>query len=103
MVVPGANSPAEFWTLLNTGEELFTSPLPNRWRAASFQSTDDAADDKSYQQRGGFIVGFTPHEKLAAELAVGDAIELESNALWLRHSLYQAFGQVSHGEGRIGY
>ena len=97
LAVPGASSPAEFWTLLNDGGELFVEPPADRWRADDIASPDPAAPDKSYQPRAGFITSFTPHPRLAAE----DAAEQEAAypGPWLRHSLYQAMESVTCAAG----
>lgn len=93
LAVPGASTPGEFWELLNNGGELFVEPPADRWRADDIASPDPAAPDKSYQPRAGFITGFTPHPRLAAEGTAGQRAACPGP--WLRHSLYQAMESVT--------
>ncbi|GAA3688984.1 hypothetical protein GCM10022267_89730 [Lentzea roselyniae] len=98
MVVPGANSPEEFWNLLVEGADIFTLPSPDRWNTDHFSSDDPSVPDKSRQQRAGFITDFQPHALLRAELKNRDGSPWDFNALWLRHSLYQALEHVTRRE-----
>lgn len=102
IAVPGASSPEEFWALLTEGAELFVDAPADRWRAAGFHDPDPRAPDKSYQSRSGFITGFRPHAKLAAELpSWGHNPEL--TAVWLRHCAYQALEQMASPAGDARY
>lgn len=94
IAVPGASSPEEFWALLNDGAELFVDAPEDRWRAAGFHDPDPRAPDKSYQSRSGFITGFEPHPRLAAELPEWGE-NPEFTAVWLRHCAYQALAQMA--------
>lgn len=98
LAVPGASSPGEFWALLGRGAELFTEPPPDRWSADDFCDPDPRAPDKSYQRRSGYLTGFTPHPRLAAELDVDDPA-LDLTMLWLRHSLHQSLEGVARRSG----
>ncbi|MGB3439102.1 MAG: SDR family oxidoreductase [Actinophytocola sp.] len=102
IAVPGASSPEEFWALLNEGAELFVDAPADRWRAAGFHDPDPRAPDKSYQSRSGFMTGFRPHDRLAAELpAWGESPEF--TAVWLRHCAYQALEQMAAPEDGARY
>lgn len=94
IAVPGASSPAEFWTLLTEGAELFVEAPADRWRAAGFHDPDPRAPDKSYQSRSGFITSFRPHARLAEELSSWGE-NPEFTAVWLRHCAYQALEQMA--------
>ncbi|HEX6355074.1 SDR family oxidoreductase [Actinophytocola sp.] len=91
LVVAGANSPDEFWTLRTTGGELF-GPVPaDRWERGTFFSADPSDEDKSYQDTCVFVTDFQPDADTLAGLA-GDGHELTT--LWLRHSLAHALRGV---------
>ncbi|ONI81490.1 hypothetical protein ALI144C_19400 [Actinosynnema sp. ALI-1.44] len=89
LAVPGANSPAEFWRVRGTGAELFVPPPADRWNRAAFIADDPGAEDKSYQDRFGFLTGFRP-EPQAADACAG----MEMTTAWLRHSMTQALRGV---------
>ncbi len=93
MVVPGANSPDEFWQVLTDGPELLRYVPRERWENRSFYSPDSNAEDKTYQNTSGFITDFKPASDLAGEAGV-DERNTELTTLWLRHSLYQALEGV---------
>ena len=107
LAVPGANSPDEYWRLLEDGAELFVETPQTRWRADAFYSTDATTEDKAYQTRSGFITGFVPDPALAEEIANGK-VGPEYTTRWLRHSLHQALRGVHRHDGErvtfaIGY
>jgi NAD(P)-dependent dehydrogenase (short-subunit alcohol dehydrogenase family)/3-oxoacyl-(acyl-carrier-protein) synthase len=98
LVVPGANSPDEFWNVLIDGPNLFRRVPEDRWDYRSFYSEDLAAEDKTYSANSVFITDFEPVEGLTDGLA-GDSASDDSTALWLRHALLQAFRGVHRREG----
>jgi len=98
MVVPGANTPDEYWRLLMDGGELFVDVPAERWDGSAFYSDDPSAPDKTYQGRSGFITGFAPDPELAAELAA-DSVDHEFTTMWLRHALLQAMRGVHRRDG----
>ncbi|OXM47344.1 SDR family NAD(P)-dependent oxidoreductase [Amycolatopsis alba] len=81
--VPGADSPEEFWTLLDKGAELFVEAPAQRWHAPDFVHADPNATDKTYQDRAGYIVSAHP-----------DHAE-DYCRTWLRHSVRQALDGVT--------
>ncbi|MCI2416139.1 SDR family oxidoreductase [Saccharopolyspora sp. K220] len=87
MAVAGANSPAEFWQLRQTGAELFVPVPADRWDRDSFHSSDEHAEDKAYQDRCVFITDFRSTDEHS-----GDQ---EFTTRWLRHSVVQAMREVS--------
>jgi NAD(P)-dependent dehydrogenase (short-subunit alcohol dehydrogenase family)/3-oxoacyl-(acyl-carrier-protein) synthase len=93
MVVPGANSPDEFWQVLTDGPDLLRYVPRERWENRSFYSADGNAEDKTYQNTSGFITHFKPAPALAAEADANEQ-STELTTLWLRHSLYQALDGV---------
>ncbi|MDF2627089.1 MAG: short chain dehydrogenase family protein [Symbiobacteriaceae bacterium] len=93
MVVPGANSPDEFWQVLTDGPDLLRYVPRERWENRSFYSADGNAEDKTYQNTSGFITDFKPAPALAAEADANEQ-STELTTLWLRHSLYQALDGV---------
>src|SRR6478752_3798275 len=95
LAVPGANSPQQYWRLLQEGAELFVETPTDRWDASAFYSDDTTAEDKGYQKCSGFITDFAPDPALAAEIDAG-TVGGEFTTRWLRHSLHQAL----HGVGR---
>ncbi|MFI7709066.1 SDR family oxidoreductase [Nonomuraea sp. NPDC049480] len=96
LAVPGASDPDTFWQLLTQGADLFVDVPPDRWPIASFHNDDPRAPDKTYQRRSGFITGFTPHPRLAAEHPDDG---LDFTTLWLRHSVHQALEGVARRDG----
>jgi 3-oxoacyl-(acyl-carrier-protein) synthase/NAD(P)-dependent dehydrogenase (short-subunit alcohol dehydrogenase family) len=97
IAVPGASSPDEFWELLGRGAELFVDAPADRWFAHGFCDPDPRAADKSYQTKSGFMTGFRPHPRLAAEPEWADGGEY--TALWLRHCAHQALDGVARTGG----
>ncbi|MBB5868499.1 acyl transferase domain-containing protein [Allocatelliglobosispora scoriae] len=98
LAVPGANSPEQFWEVLRDGPDLFVEAPAGRWRTNAFAPGRVNVADKGYQPRIGMIADFQPHPRLAAEGA--DRMrDLDFNALWLRHCLYQALDGVARLPG----
>ncbi|MEQ0565507.1 SDR family oxidoreductase [Amycolatopsis sp. NEAU-NG30] len=95
VVTPGANDPDELWRTLGGDRHVFGEPA--LYDITSFHSPDPEAEDKTYTRQSGFITGFRPHPRLAAELRDGTVPSRESTALWLRHSLYTALDGVTTG------
>lgn len=54
IAVPGADSPDEFWQLLNTGEPQLSEPDED-YRLDSFWSADPDAEDRTYARVSGFL------------------------------------------------
>ena len=98
LVVPGANSPEEFWQILIEGPDLFQDAPAERWDSRSFFSDDVTAEDKTYAAGSAFITDFKPIEGLADGLSGGTEGD-DSTALWLRHALLQALRGVHRREG----
>ncbi|WP_051753788.1 SDR family oxidoreductase [Streptomyces achromogenes] len=97
LAVPGANSPAELWRLLNGSHDAFSEPR-DRFRLDHFWSDDPQEEDKTYARRAGFLHGFRPHPKLREEERSGAGRDDASR--WLRHALLQAREHVRTGPGR---
>ena len=53
--VPGADSPANFWTFLSAGEDAIREVPPDRWNADRWFDPDPAAVAKSSTKWGGFL------------------------------------------------
>ncbi|MBM7815140.1 SDR family oxidoreductase [Saccharothrix algeriensis] len=99
VVTPGANDPEELWRVLSEGRNVFRRPV--LFDVESFHSTDPEAEDRTYSPESGFITGFRPHPRLAAELAEDPALSREATTLWLRHCLHTALDGVrGHARGR---
>jgi NAD(P)-dependent dehydrogenase (short-subunit alcohol dehydrogenase family)/3-oxoacyl-(acyl-carrier-protein) synthase len=98
LVVPGANSPDEFWKVLIDGPNLFRMVPDDRWDYRTFFSEDHAAEDKTYSASSPFITDFSPEPGLTDGLS-GDSSGDDSTALWLRHALLQALRGVHRREG----
>ena len=98
LVVPGANSPEEFWKILIEGPNLFRPVPEDRWDYRAFYSEDPAAEDKTYSASSVFITDFSPEPGLTDGLS-GDTAGDDSTALWLRHALLQALSGVHRREG----
>lgn len=103
LVVPGANTPEEYWAQMEQGAERFVEAPADRWSDASFTSDDRSAEDKGYQPKAGFVTGFVPDADLAEEVGQGD-VGVEHTTLWLRHSLHQALRSVRRADSdRVVY
>lgn len=98
LVVPGANNVEEFWRLLDEGPELLTAGHPDRLLVELFQDDDQAAEDKTYQTRSGWMHSFVPHAWLAEELG-DDHRRTEYTTQWLRHALADALHGVTLPDG----
>ncbi|WP_414937141.1 SDR family oxidoreductase [Amycolatopsis sp. cmx-11-51] len=88
LVVPGANSPDEFWDLLRRGEHQFFEP--DFLVQEDIYSPDPKAEDRGYCKVFGGIRNFVPHPRIAAEQSIEGETGHDGAALWLRHSLLQA-------------
>ena len=89
IAVPGASSPEQFWQLLRSGRPMFAEP-GNRLDIDQLWSAEPTDEDRTYTRIAGFMHDFTPHPRLAAELADGSFQAGEYTAVWLRHALLQA-------------
>ena len=99
LVVPGANSPDEFWKVLVDGPELFRRVPEDRWDYRSFYS-------RGHHRRGQDLLGgLGLHHRLLAgrradRRAAGRATDGDdSTALWLRHALLQALERRQPPDG----
>ncbi|MBB5957171.1 NAD(P)-dependent dehydrogenase (short-subunit alcohol dehydrogenase family)/3-oxoacyl-(acyl-carrier-protein) synthase [Saccharothrix tamanrassetensis] len=88
MVVPGADSPAEFWELLTNGRPVFGQP-GERFRQESFLSPEPGVEDHGYTFLGGYIREPRLHREAKARSCAHDVA-----AQWLRHSIAQASEEV---------
>lgn len=93
IAVPGASSPEQFWQLLRTSGPMFAEP-GGRLDLSHLWSPEPADEDRTYTRTAGFMHDFTPHPKLAAEIADGSFAAREYTAIWLRHALLQATDRV---------
>ncbi|MDS1272203.1 SDR family oxidoreductase [Lipingzhangella sp. LS1_29] len=93
LTVPGANSPDEFWQLLNDRRIMFREP-EFRFDVDQFWSGDPTAADRTYSRVAGYIHDFQPHPRLCSEEESHGRVEDEATR-WLRHSLLQADDSVS--------
>jgi NAD(P)-dependent dehydrogenase (short-subunit alcohol dehydrogenase family)/3-oxoacyl-(acyl-carrier-protein) synthase len=87
VVTPGANSPADLWDLLQTGQHVLTTP--SQYDVDLFYGNVDGVYSKAF----GGIHDFRPHPGLAGEMAEGDwpaAPDVDVMATWLRHAAMQA-------------
>lgn len=97
LVLPGANSPEEFWQVL--GRQHHTFGEPDRYNMDAWYSADLDAEDKSYLRTAGFARDFRPHPSLAAELADGRWRGHDETSVFLRHCLLQARETVTEVDG----
>ena len=103
LVVPGANTPQEYWHQMQEGAERFVEAPADRWRDTSFCDDDRSAEDKGYQPKAGFVTGFVPDPELAEEIGRGEG-GVEHTTLWLRHSLHQSLRTVRRSDSdRVVY
>ncbi|MDV6012198.1 SDR family oxidoreductase [Haloechinothrix sp. LS1_15] len=97
MVVPGANSPDEFWDLLRQPDHTFGEPP--RFDIDQIYSADPEAEDRSYVRTFGFIRDFRPHPGMR----VTDPDRPDLLTRYLRHSVLQARdGMRIAGSARCG-
>jgi acyl transferase domain-containing protein/acyl-CoA synthetase (AMP-forming)/AMP-acid ligase II/acyl carrier protein len=52
---PGADSPDEFWDLLQSGTDVISEIPPERWNVDTYFDPDPDAPGKSYSRWGGFL------------------------------------------------
>ncbi|GCE01956.1 SDR family oxidoreductase [Embleya hyalina] len=88
LVVPGADTPEEFWRVRTRGDVVFSEP-GDRWDLTSFHSPDPDAEDRTYSRAGGYITSAARRPDDPAE---------EFTAHWLRHALRQALDGVARRE-----
>jgi len=88
LVVPGAESPEEFWNLLRTGEPAF-SPPGDRYPDETFWAASPGDQDRTYASVSGFV---------RAGRSDDVAPEASLSASWLRRALRQAL-PASAGRG----
>ncbi|MFK0292912.1 beta-ketoacyl synthase N-terminal-like domain-containing protein [Streptomyces sp. NPDC090442] len=92
LVVPGADTPERFWTLLQSNDSALAAP--SRFRSRPL-STSHERGEHSAGTRAGFVRAFAPHPVLAAALAAGDLDDVPDETLWLRHSALHALAGVT--------
>jgi len=91
VLVPGASSPEELWSLLLEGEPVFREP-GSRFAVEDFWSADRGAEDRTYSRMSGYVEDSAPVlEKAAGGSVVGEC------ARWLRHCLAQASRETRIG------
>jgi acyl transferase domain-containing protein len=56
-ILPGAHTLAAFWDLLDSGRDALSTPTPQRWNVAAYQS-DQPEPFRTYSALGGFICGY---------------------------------------------
>lgn len=93
LVVPGASSPEEFWTVLEEGPDLLTQDRSDRIHAHHFYAADPSAEDKTYQIASGYSDEYTPGPELSAELGA-DRRATDYTTQWFRHALRDALKGV---------
>ena len=90
---PGANSPVEFWKLLEDGDDAITDVPPNRWDDSIF---DDR--DKTILKRGGFIQDIDMFDPQFFEVSVREAKSMDPQQRILLETVWEALenaGQTS--------
>jgi 3-oxoacyl-(acyl-carrier-protein) synthase len=92
-VAPGANSPDEVWRVICGDEHQFRTPV--RFDPGPIHAPDPQAEDRTFGLASGYVDGFRPHPALATEIERGDWDitnwdVVNSEVLWLRHTLLQA-------------
>jgi NAD(P)-dependent dehydrogenase (short-subunit alcohol dehydrogenase family)/3-oxoacyl-(acyl-carrier-protein) synthase len=97
LAVPGASGPEEFWQVLL--QDTNTLGEPEHFSLDGWFSPDPKAEDKTHVRAAGFIRGFAPHARLAAELEQGRWAGCDLSTLLLRHCLLQALDTVTTREG----
>ncbi|MEV7521811.1 beta-ketoacyl synthase N-terminal-like domain-containing protein [Streptomyces sp. NPDC091371] len=98
LAVPGVNSAAELWSALQ--QETSQIGLPQRFDIdAIHHPGGQDVPDRIRGRKGGFIRGFRPHGRIAAEQEQGRWQESDGETLWLRHSLLQALDTTALHEG----
>ena len=85
LVLPGAGSPAELWSLLTGGETSYRGDTD----AIGFADFTGESDVSSASGCYGALSEFAAHPRLRHEFATG-AAPVSLSARWLRHSLLQA-------------
>ncbi|WP_433655147.1 SDR family oxidoreductase [Nocardia sp. CA-128927] len=94
VVLPGANTPEEFWGVLSQEHNTFGEP--ESFDLAPWFSDDHTAEDKTYVRTAGFIRNFIPHPALAIELEQGRWSHDDHTTVLLRHCLLQARDTMTH-------
>jgi 3-oxoacyl-(acyl-carrier-protein) synthase len=85
LVLPGASSPAEFWSLLSGDQVVYSG----QHDAIGFADFTGESDVSSATGQYGALPGFAAHPRLRHESAAGTA-PVSLSTRWLRHSLLQA-------------
>ncbi|QKV74027.1 SDR family oxidoreductase [Amycolatopsis sp. Hca4] len=80
LVVPGAESPEQFWELLRSGDPAFSEP-GDRFPLDTFWAADPGDRDRTYARTAGFV-RMGRHEDVAPDASLSSS--------WLRHALEQA-------------
>ncbi|MFE2430668.1 SDR family NAD(P)-dependent oxidoreductase [Streptomyces sp. NPDC059373] len=91
MVVPGANSPEEFWGVLNQDQNVFGEP--GHFSLEHWYAPDEKAEDKSYIRAAGY-----PHAVPVHPDDEGTAVRLDGTGLMLRRCLRQSLDGVTRDE-----
>ena len=90
MIVPGADSPEEFFRTLCQNTPVFTEP-GNRWDLAGFYAPRSAAQpDSTYVRTSGYIHGATA--------GVSENGSVDFTESWLAHALRQSLAAVTRTE-----
>ncbi|MCG8928084.1 SDR family oxidoreductase [Lentzea sp. CC55] len=91
LVVPGAESPEQFWELLRAGEPAFSEP-GDRYPLDTFWAADPGDRDRTYARTAGFV-RMGRHEDVAPDASLSSS--------WLRHALGQALPDGSSSRSSL--
>jgi 3-oxoacyl-[acyl-carrier-protein] synthase II len=74
---PGANSPAEFWDLLQSGRDAITEVPSDRWDAHQYYSSDPNSPGKMITCHGGFISNLFGFDAKFFHISPREALSLD--------------------------
>ncbi|TCO45908.1 SDR family NAD(P)-dependent oxidoreductase [Actinocrispum wychmicini] len=95
LAIPGASSPDEFWSVLHQQTSQFGPP--ERFDIDAMSEPGESVPDRVGIRVGGFLRGFRPHAKIAAEQGLWQ--DGDEECLWLRHSLLQCLDTCAMTDG----
>jgi acyl transferase domain-containing protein/3-hydroxymyristoyl/3-hydroxydecanoyl-(acyl carrier protein) dehydratase len=106
-VLPGANTPAQFWNMIRDGRDLIAPAPEGHWRldrGRVLRATGDA--DTAFTDAGGYVSGFDAvFDPAGFALPVERILELDPMFQWLLHAARQAqaeAGMFGRGIVRTG-
>ena len=102
-LLPGANSPAELWRRVVSGDDLISGVPPDRWNIDPVDvlcAPGDDTTDRTSSDRGGYVSGFDDlFDPTGFAIPPDELVGLDPLVHWTLHTAREALRDAGH-DGR---